>query len=144
MAKTERSKLNKENEDMAKKIAKLRDKNICQKCGKLVSGTNCHGSHVIPVSRDGRLRCDSINIKVLCYHCHKHWWHKHPVEAGHWYTEKFPKRWEYLEEEHKQNQKKGTISILWIRERNEQLKQELQNLKNEVIINDVTIEDLPF
>ena len=26
------------------------------------------------------------------------WWHKEPTEAGLWFKNKFPERWEYLEE----------------------------------------------
>ena len=45
-------KLKKEIETLAKKIAKSRDKYICQKCGKKVELQNCHASHAIPASRD--------------------------------------------------------------------------------------------
>lgn len=36
-------------------------------------------------------------MKVLCYHCHLHWWHKNPVEAGLWFQKTYPERWAYLE-----------------------------------------------
>jgi hypothetical protein len=39
---------------------------------------------------------EPYNVKLLCYACHIHWWHKHPIEAGDWYKEKFPDRYKYL------------------------------------------------
>ena len=53
--KTPKRKLKDKLEKIVKSIVKIRDKNICQKCLKKVEGANCHASHVIPVSRDGRL-----------------------------------------------------------------------------------------
>lgn len=90
------SKLRKKCEDKAKEVAKKRDKYTCQKCGKVVSGSDCHGSHVRPVSSGNQFRFDIRNIKVLCYHCHINWWHKNPIEAAEWFKEKFPDRYEYL------------------------------------------------
>lgn len=83
-------------EILVKDYVKLRDNYTCQRCDKVVEGSNCHASHVIPVSRSGYLQFEPLNMKVLCYHDHINWWHKHPIEAGQWYTEKFPERWEYL------------------------------------------------
>ena len=121
--KSERRKLKDECEKMAKEIAKKRDMYTCQHCGKgPLKGSNCHGSHVIPVSHDGRLASDSINIKCLCYHCHLNWWHLHPIEAGEWFTSKFPERWDYLSEKKKEHQKMGSIPISWYRERKQELK----------------------
>ena len=31
-------------------------------------------------------------------HNHMHWWHKNPLEASDWFINKFPERWEYLQE----------------------------------------------
>ena len=92
-------------EKLVKDYVKRRDNYICQRCGVEVAGVNCHASHVIPVSRSGRLQFDPINMKVLCYHDHINWWHKHPVEAGQWYRDTFPERWEYLESIHKLREK---------------------------------------
>ena len=82
---------------MVKNIIKIRDKNICQKCDKYCEGSDCHGSHVIPVSAGNKLAFDELNLKVLCYHCHMNWWHKDPTAAGIWFKEKFPERHEYLQ-----------------------------------------------
>jgi len=92
-------------EILVKDYVKVRDNYTCQRCGKKVEGSNCHASHVIPVSRSGRLQFDPLNMKVLCYHDHINWWHKHPIEAGEWYTDTFPDRWEYLKAIHKQRLK---------------------------------------
>ena len=94
---------------LVKRAVKKRDNNKCQKCGKEVKGSSCHASHVIPVSKDGRLAYDIQNMKVMCYGCHLQWWHLHPVEAGQWFKDTFPERWEYLERKHKENQKLGSI-----------------------------------
>ena len=84
-------------DELIKTKAKIRDKYICQRCGKKVEGSNAHGSHVIPVSAGNKLRWDIQNIKTLCYHCHINWWHKNPVEAGEWFKIKFMNRWLYLQ-----------------------------------------------
>lgn len=91
------SKIKKACEKLVKEIVKLRDKFICQKCGKLTSGSDCHGSHVVPVSAGNKLAFDEQNLKVLCTHCHLYWWHKHPLEAAAWFQAKFPDRAAYLE-----------------------------------------------
>lgn len=97
--------LKKKLENLVKDYVKKRDNYTCQHCHKKVEGNNCHASHVIPVSRSGYLQFDPLNMKVLCYHCHINYWHKHPVDAGRWFTDTFPERWEYLEELHKKRLK---------------------------------------
>ena len=82
---------------LIKQIVKIRDKFTCQKCFKVVEGSNCHASHVIPVSAGNKLRWDEKNLKVLCYHHHINWWHKNPTESGEWFKKSFPDRWKYLE-----------------------------------------------
>lgn len=83
-----------------KRKIKIRDKNTCQKCGKVVEGRNLQGSHVIPMSkcRNNRLAFDELNIKVLCSYCHQYFWHSNPIESGKWFEEKFPDRAKYLRE----------------------------------------------
>ena len=97
--------LKKKLEKLVKDYIKKRDDYTCQRCGLVVEGSNCHASHVIPVSRSGYLQFEPLNMKVLCYHDHINWWHKHPVEAGQWYTDTFPDRWKYLSELHIQRLK---------------------------------------
>lgn len=92
------SKIKKQCDKLVKDIVKIRDKYICQKCGKHTSGSDCHGSHVVPVSAGNKLAFDEQNLKVLCYHCHINWWHKHPLEAAAWFNATFPDRALYLEQ----------------------------------------------
>lgn len=95
--KSQRTKLKKQLELLVKEYVKRRDNYTCQYCHLEVTGTNCHASHVIPVSRSANLQFDPLNMKVLCFHHHINWWHKNPLEAGEWYRQTFPERWEYLE-----------------------------------------------
>lgn len=90
------TKVRKECEDLAKKIAKARDKYICQMCDKKVEGSNAHGSHVVPVSHGNQFRFDPMNIKCLCGNCHLRVWHKNPIESSEWFKNKFPDRYDYL------------------------------------------------
>jgi len=94
---TKRKLLIKKLDKVVKDIIKQRDNYTCQHCGKYLEKSNCHASHVIPVSAGHRLRWDKQNLKTMCYHCHLNWWHKNPVEAGEWFMSKFPDRWEYLQ-----------------------------------------------
>jgi|9_EtaG_2_1085328.scaffolds.fasta_scaffold04369_7 5-methylcytosine-specific restriction endonuclease McrA len=116
-------------EKLVKGMVKQRDKNTCQKCNKVVEGANCHASHVIPVSRDGRLAFDPINLKVLCFHCHINWWHKHPTESGKWYESKFPDRLEYLNKKHQENRTLGSITLNWYKEHYENLCNDIDHTK---------------
>ena len=107
-------------ETEAKRLAKQRDKYICQKCGKKVSGSKAHGSHVIPKSRSQLLRFDIMNIKCLCMFCHIRWWHLYPTDSGIWFRETFPDRYKYLER--LKNEKKQ-----WKRFELEELYKQLKN-----------------
>jgi len=80
-----------------RQIIRLRDKHICQHCGKHVTGADEHVSHVVPVSAGNKLRWDLSNAKIMCFHCHINWWHKNPIESGDWFKAKFPERAKYLE-----------------------------------------------
>lgn len=96
--KTPISKLKKILLEITKDIVRKRDDYTCQRCGKKVSGSKCHVSHVIPVSAGNRLAFDPLNMKVLCYHDHLNWWHKNPIEASIWFQQKFPTRHTYLQQ----------------------------------------------
>lgn len=95
--KTVKRKLEDKLDKLVSKKVKERDNNTCQHCGAKVVGANCHWSHIIPISRNKRLKWDLNNSMVLCYHCHINWWHKHPLEAGRWLEETFPERVLYLD-----------------------------------------------
>jgi hypothetical protein len=126
--KTPKQKIKARLDKLVKKIVKLRDNNTCQFSGQYAEGANCHASHVIPVSADGRLAFDPLNLKVLTFHNHMHWWHKNPVEAGEWFQKKFPERWAYLSSMHKLNKTIGPITMTEYEEMEERLKQELSEL----------------
>jgi 5-methylcytosine-specific restriction endonuclease McrA len=114
MAKTAKRKLIEECTLLAKKIAKSRDGNICQRCGASVYGGGAHGSHIIPVSADHRLALHPANIQTMCYHDHINWWHKNPREAGKWFDEKFPDKAKWLDAQKIANKTKGTISAIML------------------------------
>ena len=97
--KTPRQKLEERLWNLCRRYIRLRDGNTCQKCGKRVSGSNSHTSHVIPKSNGNILKYDDINLKVLCSFCHRRWWHKNPLEADAWFKWMFPSRYEYVMEQ---------------------------------------------
>lgn len=112
-------KLYKENVEMAKKIAKIRDNYTCQWCG---STENIHWSHIINEARDHRLATYEFNIKALCFHCHMNLWHKEPNMASEWFNKKFPGRYQLLNELHIEYGKDWKITPDWHREENIRLK----------------------
>ncbi|MBP9780139.1 hypothetical protein KBD33_05985 [Candidatus Gracilibacteria bacterium] len=120
-------KLYKENVEMAKKIAKIRDNYTCQWCG---STENIHGSHIINEARDHRLATYEFNIKALCFHCHMNLWHKEPNMASEWFNKKFPGRYQLLNELHIEYGKDGKITPDWHREENIRLKTLLKQHEN--------------
>lgn len=118
-------KIYKENVDMAKKIAKIRDWYTCQRCG---NKENIHWSHVINEAADHRLSTYEYNIKALCYNCHLNFWHKNPCEAHIWFEGKFPGRYEALNKLHIEYSKEGKISREYHLNENERLKKVLESL----------------
>lgn len=110
---------------LAKDFVKRRDNYTCQRCSRQVYRGNCHASHVIPISADGRLSFEPWNMKVLCYRCHA-WWHEHPCESGMWFREEFADRWGLLEQEKLANRGKGTIPLGWLEERIDWFEHELE------------------
>lgn len=92
-------------EKTMKKACRMRDKNCCQMCGKKVLGAKGHVSHVKSVGAYPNMAYEILNVKLLCSHCHFWIWHKEITDSTMWFIEKFPKRWEYIE------QAKNTIHI---------------------------------
>jgi len=88
--------LHKKTKDTVREYIRLRDRDTCQRCNKLVYGINSHPSHVKPVSTHGFLRYDELNIKLLCFHCHRNFWHLNITEAAEWFKHRFPERAKYL------------------------------------------------
>ncbi len=113
--KTPRQKAKEECMLLAKAHVYSRDNYTCQRCSSQVYGKNCHASHIIPVSADGRLAIDYRNMKVLCYRCHL-WWHETPCESGMWFRSTFPSMWRFVQSEKLNNAGMGTIPIDWYRE----------------------------
>lgn len=120
--KTDRRKIKDRLDKLVKKYIKIRDNFTCQHCNKMVQGVNCHGSHIIPVSADGRLAFDPENIKVLCFHCHRNFWHLNPTGSGVWFAAKFPERLASLKAKHLTNKTKGTIKMYEYEEMEEEIK----------------------
>ncbi len=110
-----RSKLKADAVEIATRLAKHRDKHQCVKCGVYCSGSNEHGSHIIPRSADGRLAMHPANIFCMCMHCHLYWWHKNPLEASEWMEQAHARRAEWLREQVKYNKVLGAISISWMK-----------------------------
>ena len=100
---------------LAKKSVYERDNYTCKRCQRQVYGKNCHASHIIPVSADGRLAFNPLNMKVLCYKDHL-WWHENPCESGMWYRSTFPENWRYLQAEKLKNATLGSIPLSWFEE----------------------------
>lgn len=115
----------KQNVEIAKMIAKIRDKRTCQWCWKK---TNIHWSHIINEARDHRLACDPYNIKALCYNCHFWLRHKDPVLAGERFNKKFPWRYKKLHAQYIKNQKLWNIEHERIEQQNISLKREYKKI----------------
>lgn len=81
---------------MLREIALKRDKK-CVRCG---SYDNLHKSHIIAVSGTHQLEFEPLNVKILCYSCHLHFWHKDVIAAARWAREYFgDERIDWLEEQ---------------------------------------------
>lgn len=71
-------------------IVVIRDRNTCQRCGATAERSKIDWSHVVTRAAKS-IRWVEWNSKALCAGCHK-WWGSHPVDAGLWWTSKFPDR----------------------------------------------------
>jgi hypothetical protein len=47
-----------------------RDRNVCQRCGKIVSGRKLNIHHIVPFNEDILLRAEIGNLITLCSDCH--------------------------------------------------------------------------
>lgn len=135
---TSPKKLYKENVEMAKLIAKIRDWYICQWCWKDWNSNKAdiHWSHIINEARDHRLATNELNIKALCYHCHMNLWHKDPVLASEWFNKKFPWRYEELNKLYIENWKSWPLWRIWHIAENARLKSLLIYYKKQYNIQD--------
>lgn len=126
MAKSKRQKLIIQMDKLCLKILRIRDKDTCQWCGKKCYGRNSHQSHVFAKSTHDHLRHDLLNIKILCYHCHKWIWHIDPVVGQEWFSGKFPARYDYLQGKRHDPSKD---SITDLEKRRDALKEKLKDLE---------------
>ena len=129
MKRSKRKRLTNRLDDLCRQIVRLRDDNRCQWCNKQVEGQDSHPSHVLPKGRGASWRrFDLLNIKLLCFNCHRQKWHASPVMASAWFIDKFPVRAKYLHERYGGN-KPAKISDSEMRELIEQYKQKVKELE---------------
>jgi len=64
------------------KAVRLREKNICQRCGKYVTGQNSHAAHIMK-RRNKTTRYYMPNIFHLCFNCHR-WGHSEETAFKAW------------------------------------------------------------
>lgn len=109
----------------AKTIAKIRDKWICQRCGKPVEGSDAHGSHIYPEGTYRNMSALVENILCLCFDCHINWWHKYPKDAKDWFNKRYKELAFFLEKEAKEsiNKKINWQSLLAL------LREKLNNMQ---------------
>lgn len=116
-------------DDTCSAIIKIRDEHRCQMCGKYVTGSDAHCSHVLPKSLGYYVRWLLLNMKLLCTHCHLSIWHLNPTTGGKWFRDVFPARMEYLDNLKKNPLDKwNDIKLLCVLE---ELKTKLKELENE-------------
>jgi len=74
--------------ELVKKLLILRDGNVCFKCKKCVPALQW--SHLYPEGKYPRLKYEPLNVCLMCYGCHLHWWHINIIEAYEWFIKAFP------------------------------------------------------
>jgi hypothetical protein len=73
---------------LVKQIIMIRDGGRCRRCGSM---KQLQAAHVLPKGKYPSLRHDPVNLLVLCWYCHlggPHSWHRDPVGAIEWFTER--------------------------------------------------------
>ena len=128
--KSKRRRLTDRLDEVCRNIIRLRDNNQCQKCGKMVKGTDSHACHVVAKGGGASFRrWDLLNFFLGCTHCHFQFWHDNPLQGSLWFRGKFPARAEYLEIY--QGGKPAKITTVEMEELYYTLKEKLNDLKNE-------------
>jgi hypothetical protein len=95
--KSERKRLTIKLDGLCREITRLVCNDRCERCRKVIHGSNSHPCHIVPKGRGASWRrFDLINIFLGCMYCHR-WWHDNPTESAKWFIDKFPVRDEYLE-----------------------------------------------
>ena len=67
---------------LATQAVRVREKNICQRCQKLVVGRNSHCAHIRPRVHK-QTRWYMPNLLHLCFYCHR-WAHSDPLMFTEW------------------------------------------------------------
>jgi 5-methylcytosine-specific restriction endonuclease McrA len=86
-----------------------RDNYTCQWCHRVLLPAQCQVSHVIPRAQGNALYFDPLNLKILCFSCHRRKWHANPFEAAQWFAQTFPDRAAYLDQ-HKHDRVHWTLA----------------------------------
>lgn len=79
--KSEKQKLRDECTKLLRKIVYARDGHRCLRCGKTAY---LNASHIYPKGRYRSMEHEPLNVQCLCYGCHLHFFHKHPLAAHEW------------------------------------------------------------
>lgn len=66
----------------------------CARCNKKFSKMDC--SHVLSRGANDHLRFDILNVLPMCSRDHQFFWHNEPLLAIEWFSNKYPKRYDYL------------------------------------------------
>ena len=120
---------------LAKKIAVLLDKEICQHCGRSkLDGWQMHGSHIYPEGVYKSMSADVDNILCLCATCHtggfwknsqKPSWHEDPCYFVFWFDRKYPERSENLR---LRSQVPKSCDLMFWQDKYQDLKDQLKKL----------------
>ena len=103
----------------------LRDGGKCLYCGRT---DTLQVSHIYPKGIYRGLEFDPLNLKLLCYRHHFHWWHKHPLEAKPWLEKVIDKkRLAYLKKKSLQIIKNQSYEKI-----KTELEREIRNLKSQL------------
>ena len=126
--KTKRKKIIDRLDEVTPAIIKLRDERTCQKCSGKPQPQGCHWAHIYSRTSH-KMRWDLLNSLVLCNGCHR-FWHANPIDAENWFRDKFPARYDYLQELRRQSTKHIPQAVLedWL----DTLKQKLKDLQRDL------------
>lgn len=106
---------------------KLRDKK-CVRCGKEDGKLDC--SHIFPKGRFSSMQFELENVKLLCFNCHRNFWHLNPVLANDWV-----RKWMGSEKYENLKETANTQNVLinrgWLDSKETELKNALEGFRRE-------------
>lgn len=76
ITKSQKATLNK----LLREILLKRDK-VCLRCG---AAERLQAAHIYPKGLNRKMEYDDKNLLLLCWRCHMHFFHKHPIAAHEW------------------------------------------------------------